>query len=265
MLQNQLLASELRHPAGPRDAKCYEWGRWQCSDFHTTPFPIRCRDYNRCSLCRKWRESKVYAIGMTRWKLSPWGKVNIPLVFWTLGTNWFDTKENRRKLAVSWKSFRKAIWRLLEKPPAMLVRVYEAGSLGNYLHVHFLAEQGYTHAMLIRVWRKIVRLKANVHYSFPRVCNNCGTLNPNDSNSCKQCAHSVYTSYIQWYSRLHGKSAFGYALKYVSKASSSYFWQGSILKVEMPPWDDIGYCKLQQCDMSLDHLSFDYNPRDVLR
>lgn len=264
-MQDILVASELRDPKFYANYPCSEWGLWQCLEYHGTPFRVRCRDYRTCLDCREWRRSKIYAIGISRYNASPYSKVRIPFVIWTLGTNWFDSPANRKKLSVAWKSFRKAVWRVVEKPPRMLLRVYEAGSESNLLHVHFLAEYGFVHHLLLRIWRKVVKLKANVNYSYPKVCNQCGTLNQNDSDVCKQCAHSVYTSYVQWYSRLSGRMAFSYALKYAMKASGSYFWQGFILRAK-PVHDYVsGHCTQSQCDMPLEYVKVGYRIYDVLK
>ncbi len=283
--RNSLELQHLSDPIYQKDYPCIALGRWFCSFPHPKEFRIRCRQYSTCSHCRIWRYKKVLKIGTLRWENSIYFRFSEPLVLWTLGTNWFDTKSNRKKLSVTWKSFRKKLWNHYKdrgwKYPQLLLRVFEAGSKGNMLHIHFLSEIGIPFRWILRYWRNITRLKANVNYSFPMRCLSCYRnpdlekyLSPDKSVRCVHCkvvfttqtrGSPVQTSKSEnetsknW-DRLEGFYSFLYALKYCAKASGSYYWQGHILKAKPPKQELVGYCVWKNCLLPLDKVELNYNP-----
>ncbi len=261
-----LTDDELWDPIFSKDLPCIDGGRWFCTDFHPKEFRIMCRQYSTCSYCRSKRRKRIYKIGTDRWKVSYYQTSNEPLVMWTLGTNWFDTKANRKKLSLTWKSFRKKLWRYYKDRgwvyPKFLLRVFEAGSTGNFLHIHILSEVGIPFRWMFRYWRISTRLKANVNYSFPMRCLFCYRsgekmyLSLDKSIKCSNC-HLIFEK-DNW-DRIPSFYAFLYVLKYASKSSGSYFWQGHILKAKLPPPELEGYCVWKNCILPLDEIEFGYS------
>ncbi len=208
-------------------------------------------------------------LGSLRWENSIYFRSSYPLVLWTLGTNWFDTKRNRKRISVAWKSFRKGLWRHYKKTgwfyPKFLVRAIEAGSIGNRLHIHFLSEVGVPHRWILRFWRLASQIPhPNVNYSLPMRCLPCYRdpdqekyLSPDKSTKCKHCKNIFKKG--NW-DRIEGFYAFLYALKYCAKQSGSYYWQGHILKAKPPKPELVGYCAWKNCLLPLETVELMYNP-----
>jgi hypothetical protein len=97
---------------------------------HATTRVLRCRHCEGCIAFKNWKVRKDIKTRVEE------ANITKPVLLWTLGTNWKYTPENLDKLRVAWNTFN--IYMHKTYGYNMLMRVYEAGSKGGRLHIHFV-------------------------------------------------------------------------------------------------------------------------------
>lgn len=214
-----------------------------------------------CTPCLLWQKQVWVAKTLERFDK------NCPntneVIMWTLGTNLDWSSENIKRLKRAFELFRKRLWKLdwewknpkqyidgegnlvFRYPPPNkyvvwkpLLYVIEEGSTGKKLHYHFIIDGVVSHAFGKQLWRELIGIpNANVAYSRPKRCTDCGKVRHNKYKYCRVCKSSKYE-------RLKPHLAFSYLTKYLSKARNSYP-MGEMLK------------KLEPTKMSCKEIVFD--------
>jgi DNA-directed RNA polymerase subunit N (RpoN/RPB10) len=135
-----------------------------CSSGHLNIIPIRCHS---CENCEKHKIRVYRAQVATRFRNANFSK-NFKVHLWTLGTDLLYTEDNYLKLKTWFTLWRKRIRKKIPEFP-ILIRVYEAGSNGNRLHVHFITSAFLDHKYARQVWSDVTGIKnPNVNYSSPK-------------------------------------------------------------------------------------------------
>lgn len=156
--------------------------------------------------------------------------LDISVVLWTLGTNWFiDRLDDLKKV---WNKFNMNAHNR-NKKYKMYMRVYEVGGKGKRLHVHFIAPRYSLNQRWVRTyWAKLVDIKKpNVNYVEFRYCNVKGCFTYGNEKFKKSVTHVVWRigakgRYLskdicsgRFYGKyLEAKFAFMYLSKYMTKA-----------------------------------------------
>lgn len=184
-----------------------------CAHKHLNIIVIRC---HKCEGCLEHRKRRLYAMLMEKFDfLFKTGKLK-QVNMWTFGTNMVDTENNRKIITQYWKKFRTrmAVYTKRNKKYAgwkPLLRVVEAGSKGNRLHLHVLVSGYIHHSILLKIWRNIVGYKANVN------------------------VRKMRGNY---------KKAVNYVVKYVVKELGSYYQMGLLLKTKFDRVKSIPMCSV---------------------
>lgn len=145
-----------------------------CKTSHLSTRPLRCW---RCDGCYEYHARGRIAdlhkrINKTEHDL------DAPGVLWTLGTNWIYTDEALEEIKRCYQLFMKRI-RNKYGNFVMYLRVFEAGSKGGRLHVHFAtdARNILDHKWARKTWIKISGVPdANVNFRRVKVCESCGKM-----------------------------------------------------------------------------------------
>lgn len=137
---------------------------------HSYKTALRCRNCDNCSHAyyfQKRAELKQRAKHYLQ-------QNNIKKVYlWTLGTSLLNTPDNVKKLSGYWKKFNSHSQKKF--PYDLLVRVYEAGTKGNRLHVHFITSTQIPFFQVRQMWGEFTnqvdpitnKPYCNVNYSTP--------------------------------------------------------------------------------------------------
>ncbi len=142
-----------------------------------------------CFDCRQIWTKSFFANFYSRAKIAEADLSSIAL--WTLGTSLTEGSDNRKTITQYWNRFRASMNKYTNWHPIM--KVIEAGSRGNRLHIHFLSSTTIKHHVVLRHWRRITKEKSNVNF--------------------QKSAHNVNT-------------AINYLIKYIVKTSVRYSWLG---------------------------------------
>lgn len=191
---------------------CYAWYK----------IPVRCSIKDGlCDSCQDYRRDRFVAMCMRR---AQYYHTNTNVQLWTLGTDMKDTKTNKEILYKYWRKFSMRInvySKRIGFKYSPLVYVFESGSKGDRLHIHFLHHGFLSHLFVLNLWRSITRQKSNVNYS---------------------ALDHLSVIVVIWY-----------LAKYVSKSLERYYWLGNWRKT--PPDNHVVECI--QCRQSDPFIYYD--------
>lgn len=220
-----------------------------CASGHSSYRPYRC---HKCRGCLNFYRARFISKAMRRYDHNfLWQGFDLleEAILWTVGTNLDDNRHNMEILRDYWRRFSKRMSKLkltgkiYWKP---LLRVYEAGSKGGKLHIHYVVQHtGFKldHGIVLDEWRKITGNNANVNFSRPKVCKTCGKINSSNkgyqADFCKRCRAPMFKKTS--YSRLSGRKAILYISKYLGKDRKGYYWMGVFKGV--PDHPNIPLCR----------------------
>lgn len=202
---------------------------------------IRC---NKCDNCERFRIKQIRRQAYLRIKQNKEYLENREVLFWTLGTSWDYTKKNYEKIRRAFTLYRKR----LRNYGVMRVYfyVYEMGTLGGKLHVHFITDfdskniMDYNHA--VHLWQELTEPDRRGDPKNRRKCKKCDITFNKWSNTyykrVKRCIHCKkivdYYEVNRHCSRKNFESvgigpALGYSIKYMSKQFQgqlkfNYYW-----------------------------------------
>lgn len=117
---------------------------------HATKRILRCR---ACDNCIEFK-SILNQMDITRRVERSALRITKKVVLWTLGTGWENNTWNLKLLRRAWNDFNMYMHNV--HGMKMYVRVFEAGSKGGKLHIHFIAPAfNIWHSDAIKQWRRI--------------------------------------------------------------------------------------------------------------
>lgn len=152
-------------------------------------------------------------------------------ILWTLGTNWRYTPENYENLRRAYRLFSMRLHR--NYPVNIHFRVFEMGSKGGRLHVHFVSDLSRAripHSVVKKYWQEATGdPDAHKHVNFARrvICGDCNKMQNYYSGRykrvrCNKCKGNSLGP-------LPIRRALLYIMKYLTKASAgllkrNYYW-----------------------------------------
>lgn len=175
----------------------YVWRK--CERGSWTKFPVRCRLYEVCDPCRRWRVRKIVAKALSRYENLQTKPKTVTM--WTFGTSVEDTPIGRKEVSLIWKTFTHRLRtnlarRGIKGGTGINMWTLEAGTKGKRLHIHAIVFGFRPHALYLDAWRSITGEASNVNYTSRRG-------KPN--------------------------GAFRYIAKYAGKNAGRYYFSGGLL------------------------------------
>jgi hypothetical protein len=182
-----------------------KWFHASCATGHVRKKLLRCR---KCDWCiDAWARQK-------RWDLMMRYEENIDkmpeeVTMWTAGTNWKYTDENYKKIKRCYQLFMKRVRK--QGRHQVLLRVFELGSKGGYLHVHWIANTD--HYIAQKYWRGIWSeitgvVNPNFGYARRKQCVHCDKIVK---------MHYRYHCQDNQFKKADPRRAMMYLTKYLSK------------------------------------------------
>jgi hypothetical protein len=194
-----------------------------CSEDGIRILPKRC---GKCRNCRYFKRRRFIARSLRKFEIyNNQSSQMAPIQLWTLGTSLSDTRDNYVTLKRYWRLFTQRINTykkrgLISYSP--IVRVFEAGTIGKRLHVHFI---------------NVGTIKHSCEYWDS---DSTGKYLNEEFKCTTQCVTCIWRSITQEKSNVNFRSkrsespmsAFSYCAKYIAKGNRySYLGNFRLIKV----------------------------------